>query len=176
VADVSVRPARPADAERVARLQLSTWRTAYADLLPPDALEVPEEQVAALWLRAVEVPPSPQHRVLVAMERDELVGFAALAPAEDDGLDPATTAEVAALLVEPRWGRRGHGSRLLAAAVDTWRVDGVRTAVLWAWERDTATRSFLTSAGWALDGAARGLDTGPRVQRQVRMHVSLEDA
>jgi GNAT superfamily N-acetyltransferase len=176
VADVSVRPARPADAERVARLQLSTWRTAYADLLPPDALEVPEEQVAALWLRAVEVPPSPQHRVLVAMERDELVGFTALAPAEDDGLDPATTAEVAALLVEPRWGRRGHGSRLLAAAVDTWRVDGVRTAVLWAWERDTATRSFLTSAGWELDGAARGLDTGPRVQRQVRMHVSLEDA
>jgi hypothetical protein len=48
--------------------------------------------------------------------------------------------------------------------------------VLWAWERDTATRSFLTSAGWELDGAARGLDTGPRVQRQVRMHVSLEDA
>ena len=176
MADVSVRPARPADAERVARLQLSTWRTAYADLLPPEALEVPEEQVAALWLRAVEVPPSPQHRVLVAMERDELVGFAALAPAEDDGLDPATTAEVAALLVEPRWGRRGHGSRLLAAAVDTWRGDGVRTAVLWAWERDAATRSFLASAGWELDGAARGLDTGPRVQRQVRMHVSLEDA
>ena len=176
MADVSVRPARPGDAERVARLQLSTWRTAYADLLPPEALEVPEEQVAALWLRAVEVPPSAQHRVLVAMERDELVGFAALAPAEDDGLDPATTAEVAALLVEPRWGRRGHGSRLLAAAVDTWRGDGVRTAVLWAWERDAATRSFLASAGWELDGAARGLDTGPRVQRQVRMHVSLEDA
>ena len=25
------------------------------------------------------------------------------------------------LLVEPRWGRRGHGSRLLAACVDLWR-------------------------------------------------------
>ena len=176
MADVSVRPASPADAERVARVQLSTWRTAYDDLLPQDALDVPEEQVAALWLRAVEVPPSPQHRLLVAMERDELVGFAALAPAEDDGLDPSTTAEVTALLVEPRWGRRGHGSRLLAAAVDTWRLDGVGKAVLWAWERDTATRSFLASAGWELDGAARGLDTGARVQRQVRMHASLEDA
>jgi GNAT superfamily N-acetyltransferase len=155
-------------------VQLSTWRTAYADLLPEDALQVPEEQVAALWLRAVEVPPSPQHRVLVAMERDDLVGFAALAPSEDDGLDGATTGEVATLLVEPRWGRRGHGSRLLAAAVDTWRPDGVTTAVAWAWERDAATRSFLTSAGWELDGAVRGLDTGPRVQRQVRLHTSLE--
>lgn len=175
MADVSVRPARPADAERVARVQLSTWRTAYADLLPADALAVPEEQVAALWLRAVEVPPSAQHRLLVALERDELVGFVALAPAEDGDLDPATTGELTALLVEPRWGRRGHGSRLLAAAVDTWRPDGVRTAVLWAWERDAATRGFLSGAGWELDGAARGLDTGPRVQRQVRLHASLVD-
>ena len=175
MADVSVRPARPLDAERVARVQLSTWRTAYADLLPEDALQVPEEQVAALWLRAVEVPPSPQHRLLVAFERDELVGFAALAPAEDDGLDAAVTGELTALLVEPRWGRRGHGSRLLAAAVDTWRPDGVTTAVTWAWERDAATRSFLTGAGWELDGAARGLDTGSRVQRQVRLHTSLAD-
>jgi GNAT superfamily N-acetyltransferase len=175
VADVSVRPARPADAERVARVQLSTWRTAYADLLPEDALQVPQEQVAALWLRAVELPPSPRHRLLVALERDELVGLASLAPAEDEGLDPATTAELTALLVEPRWGRRGHGSRLLAAAVDTWRTDGVTTAVLWAWERDAATRSLLTSAGWELDGAVRGLDTGARVQRQVRLHTSLRE-
>jgi L-amino acid N-acyltransferase YncA len=71
--------------------------------------------------------------------------------------------------------RRGHGSRLLAAAVDTWRADGVTTAVAWAWERDAATRGFLTGAGWEPDGAARGLDTGPQVQRQVRLHVSLEE-
>ena len=29
---------------------------------------------------------------------------------------PAGTAAITDLLVEPRWGRRGHGSRLLAAA------------------------------------------------------------
>jgi GNAT superfamily N-acetyltransferase len=173
VADVSVRPARPADAERVARVQLSTWRTAYADLLPPEALDLPEEQAAALWLHAVEAPASPRHRVLVAMERDELVGFLATTPAEDDDLDAATTAEVGALLVEPRWGRRGHGSRLLAAAVDGWRTEGVRTAVAWAWERDPATRSFLTSAGWEPDGLGRGLDTGARVQSQLRLHVDV---
>ena len=34
------------------------------------------------------------------------------------------TAAVTDLLVEPRWGRRGHGSRLLAASVDLWREDG----------------------------------------------------
>lgn len=175
MADVSVRPARPADAERVARVQLSTWRTAYAELLPADALALPEEQVAALWLRAVEVPPTPRHRLLVALERDDLVGFAASAPAEDDDLDPATTGELTALLVEPRWGRRGHGSRLVAATVDHWRQAGTTTAVTWAWERDAVTRAFLTGSGWEPDGAGRGLDTGPRVQRQVRLHTALTE-
>jgi len=173
MADVSVRPARPPDAERVARVQLSTWSTAYATLLPPAVLELPEEQAAALWLHAVEAPLSPRHRLLVAFERDELVGFAAAGPAEDDDLDPATTTEVTALLVEPRWGRRGHGSRLLAAGVDGWRADGVETAVTWVWERDPASRSFLASAGWVPDGRSRGLDTGAKVQSQVRYHVDV---
>ena len=175
MADVSVRPARPEDAERVARVQLSTWRTAYADLLPAEALAVPEEQVAALWLHAIEAPPTPRHRVLVAMERVELVGFAASTPADDEDLDRATTAELSTLLVEPRWGRRGHGSRLVAASVEHWRGDGVTHAVAWAWERDPATRSFLRSAGWETDGAARGLDTGPRVERQLRFHTDVRE-
>ena len=173
MADVSVRPARPEDAERVARVQLSTWRTAYADLLPAEALDVPEVQAAALWLGAVESPPSRQHRLLVAMERDELVGFAASGPSSDEDADGAV--ELLTLLVEPRWGRRGHGSRLVAASVDHWRGDGFVTAVAWAWERDPATRAFLTGSGWEPDGTARGLDTGPRVQRQLRFHTDLRE-
>ena len=156
----------------MARVQLSTWRTAYADLLPAEALDVPEVQAAALWLGAVESPPTPTHRLLVAMERDELVGFAASGPADE----VYGAVELLTLLVEPRWGRRGHGSRLVAASVDHWRGDGFTTAVAWAWERDPATRSFLTGSGWEPDGAARGLDTGPRVQRQLRFHTDLREA
>ena len=89
------------------------------------------------------------------------------------GLDVGTTAEVTALLVEPRWGRRGHGARLLAAAVDGWQADGVRTVVAWVWEADPASRAFLDSAGWAQDGLRRGLDTGDGVRTQVRLHVDV---
>jgi ribosomal protein S18 acetylase RimI-like enzyme len=169
VADVSVRPARPEDAERVAAVQLSTWRSAYT-FLPEDALDVPLEQAAALWLRAIELPPTPAHRVLVAMDATELVGFAASAPGDDEETDAM---ELSTLHVEPRWGRRGHGSRLLAACVDHWREDGVQTAVTWVWERDNASQSFFKGAGWELDGTARGLDTGPRIERQVRLHTDV---
>ncbi|MGB8650283.1 MAG: GNAT family N-acetyltransferase [Mycobacteriales bacterium] len=176
MADVSVRPARPEDAERVARVQLSTWRTAYGDLLPQDALDLPLVQVAAVWLNAIEAPPSPQHRVLVALDGGELVGFAASEPTTDDDLLVLDAVELTALLVEPRWGRRGHGSRLLAACVEHWRGDGATVAVHWAFEADTVTAGFLESAGWAFDGLGRGLDTGPQVVPQRRLHVGLTES
>ena len=97
-------------------------------------------------------------RVLIAIEQAESrypVGFLAAGPADEAALapdeqplDPASVAAVTDLLVEPRWGRRGHGSRLLSAAADIWREDGFRTAVAWAYEQDPATRKFLGSAGW----------------------------
>ena len=175
MADVSVRPARPQDAERIARVQLETWRAAYADVLPPDALALPEEQVAAVWLHAVEAPAHRQ-RVLVALERDDLVGFLASTPAQDEDLDPVRTTEVTALLVLPGSGRRGHGSRLLAAAVQDWQADGVETAVAWTWDVDAASRSFLQAAGWEGDGLVRGLEAGTQVQRQLRLHVDVRPA
>lgn len=184
-----VREARPAEAEEIARIQLSTWRTAYRRLLPARVLaELDREWMARRWREAIESPPDPRHHVLVAVEqadrpgtrgevRSTLVGFAAIGPAGGDAADQepsdGATAAVTDLLVEPRWGRRGHGSRLLAASVDMWRADGFTLAVAWVFEADTATRSFLMSAGWLPDGATRSLDVDDLLVPQLRMHTSL---
>lgn len=177
MADVSVRPARGDDAAELGRIQVETWRTAYADVLPKPVLAgLSIEQSAAAWAAAVEAPPSRRHRLLVALEQDWRVGFAALGPAddlEDADPEPDTTVAFAVILVEPRWGRRGHGSRLLAAAVDHAREDGMTRAVIWILEGDEATREFLISAGWAPDGLARALDTGAGELREIRLHTTL---
>ena len=89
------------------------------------------------------------------------------------GLAAAGAALVTALLVLPGAGRRGHGSRLLAAAVQDWQSGGVETAVAWVWDVDDASRCFLQAAGWEGDGLVRGLETGTQVQRQVRLHVDV---
>lgn len=176
MADVGVRPATAADADQIASVQLTTWRTAYSSLLPAEVLDgLSPRDVAAHWAVAVTDPPSPRHRVLVALERQLVVGFTACAPATDEELDPATTAEVTTLLVEPRWGRRGHGSRLLAATVDLLRADRALTAVSWLAEADRPSRAFFTSAGWEPDGAGRTLDAGGRLVTEVRLHAALTD-
>ncbi|MEU1605061.1 GNAT family N-acetyltransferase [Micromonospora matsumotoense] len=180
-----VRPARPEDAAEIARVQLATWRVAYRRLLPRHVLDnLDEAWLARRWSAAVQEPPSAAHRVLVAVEQAEqsyLVGFAASGPADDEALAPGEPAAalgtgvvaVTDLLVEPRWGRRGHGSRLLSAAVEGWRTDGFTRAVAWAFDGDEATRKFLTSTGWELDGAARGLDVDDMLVPQVRLHVAV---
>ena len=43
---------------------------------------MPEGQAAALWHGAVSLPPTPGHRLLVALDGTELVGLAASGPAE----------------------------------------------------------------------------------------------
>jgi GNAT superfamily N-acetyltransferase len=180
-----VRPARPDDAAEIARIQLTTWRTAYRRLLPRHVLDqLDGAWMAEQWREAIGAPPSVAHRVLVAVEQSAqsyLVGFAAsgpadeaaLAPDEDPAALPEDTAAVTDLLVEPRWGRRGHGSRLLAACVAGWLEDGFGTAVAWAYDGDAATVKFLGSAGWEPDGATRALDVDDRLVPQSRLHVAV---
>lgn len=177
MADVSVRAARAENAAEIARIQLDTWRSGYAAILPGAVLEsLSSETAQQVWQLAITAPPSPRHHVLMAQEQDRAVGFVALGPAHDlQPGDPEATNTIAIgpLLVEPRWGRRGHGSRLLAAAVEHARTDGMVRAISWVPENDTASREFLISAGWAPDGLVRALDTGSGELREIRLQVSL---
>lgn len=180
-----VRPARPDDAGEIARIQLATWRYAYRRLLPAQVLaQLDEAWMERRWRASIEAPPTPRHRVLVAVEQAEqsyLVGLmaagtvdeAALAPGEEEQGFGDDVAAVTDLLVEPRWGRRGHGSRLLAAAVDLWREDGFTSALAWTFEADPATRGFLTATGWEPDGVTRALDVDDLLVPQLRWHTSL---
>ncbi len=174
VADVAVRAARAGDVPEIARIQVDTWRTAYQRFLPESVLAALDVTAAAqAWEDAVASPPSPAHHVLVATEGAYTVGFVAVGPSDEEDARPGEAA-VAALLVEPRWGRRGHGSRLLAAAVDFLREDGVTGLVAWVPDGDRATTRFYESAGWEPDGTARILEADGGSVRETRWHVALE--
>jgi len=167
-ADVSVRPAAPDDAPAIARVQQVTWRTAFADVLPRSVLDSwDDETTAAAWRTAISTPPSPDHTVLVAVDAGSVVGFTATAPDEQ-------ARELTVLLVEPRWGRRGHGSRLLAAVADLARAAGTTTLTTWLPEQDHVTTRFLEAAGWAPGGGVRLLESGDDAVRQLRWHTRLD--
>lgn len=175
-ADVSVRVAWADDAAAIAAVQARTWPEQYAGLLPAEALAVDPEQLAAAWREALARPTDARQRVLVALERNRVVGFALTGPAADPDSDPVADGELSDLTVDPDERRKGHGSRLLQAAVDTMSADRFTRAVLWAVATDDALRGFLTAAGWAPDTAHRELDLdgeGTTTVKQVRLHTSF---
>lgn len=180
MADASVRPAEPRDAAEIARIQLDTWRAAYADLLPAEVLAGLDADEAELtWRQTIEQGPA---QVFVATEGDWLVGFCAAGPAPEDetasadgtpAKDSATVALVSTVLVEPRWGRRGHGGRLLAEAGRAVLAAGSTRGIAWVPELDKATLGFFKRAGWVADGTVRTLDAGGRPLREIRLTGTL---
>ena len=175
-ADVSVRVAWADDAPAIAELQLRTWRDLYADVLATDAFPQDVEAASAAWRTSLSRPGDARNRVLVALERNRVVGFAITSPASDPDCDPVVDAELSEVTVDPTERGRGHGSRLLQAAVDTMQADRFQRAVLWAMSNDDALRGFLVEAGWAPDGAHRELDLdgdGATRVKQVRLHTAF---
>jgi GNAT superfamily N-acetyltransferase len=178
-ADVSVRVAWADDASAIAALQLRSWPETYAGVLPADAFPAGPEAVAASaagWQQSLARPGDARNRVLVALERNRVVGFAILGPAEDPDCDPTSDGELRELTVDADERGKGHGSRLLQAVADTMSADRFARAVTWALAADDALRGFLTDAGWAADSAHRELDldgTGTTRVKQVRLHTAL---
>jgi RimJ/RimL family protein N-acetyltransferase len=168
----TVRPATPSDVPEIARIQADTWAAAYSAFVPePAVAQLRGPEARAAWTSAVE---GGQGHVLLAEEGAHVVGFCAAAalPARED--DPLRWGEIGALLVESRWGRRGHGGRLLAAAAQALRDAGALYGLAWVPEPDEASRRFYARAGWEADGGVRGLDTGSGELREIRLTGSLD--
>ena len=139
-----IRPARPVQAEGIARVHVEAWRSAYAGILPDRTLSgmsVPRLTVHydALIRR--------RHIVLVAAPQgdDTVVGFAtagrarAHAPAE---------AEIETLYVADDWRERGIGRRLMAQSARALAAppSGCRSLFLWVLS-DNPSRWFYERLG-----------------------------
>jgi len=175
-----VRAARESDAPGLARVQVASWRTAFAELVPDAVLaELASEQAVGQfterWRAAISAPPTGKHRVHVAVEKPgdpEILGFAAAGPATDEDLWPGTDGELYEMHVMPAVADEGHDQRLLNAVADTLAEDGFSTGYTWVLSKDEARIGFLEAAGWAPDGSRSNLDMGVKVP-VIRLHTRL---
>ncbi|WP_028851039.1 GNAT family N-acetyltransferase [Thermocrispum municipale] len=181
MAVADVRLARAADAAEIARIQHITWQTAFSELIDEESLAAligPEAE--RQWTEAIEYADTD---VFIASEGDFTVGFCVSGPAPREEIegpdgtlppDAEHTGLIGTILVEPRWGRRGHGGRLLAAAARALRSRGARRAVAWVNESDSATLNFYRTVGWEATRTVRTLDTGKRQFRQLCVTGGLD--
>lgn len=172
-ADVSARLAWPTDAPAIAACQVRGWRSVYADVLTEEVLAgLSADEFASVWREALSKPKDARARVLVALERATVRGFALVQPAADPDTDTIVDAEIAEFVIDPEHQRAGHGSRLLQASIDTMRADKFARALWWVDSTNDILREFVTGTGWEPDGAHRELEDrdGSRL-KQIRLHT-----
>ena len=145
----TVRPATSADADAIGRIQVETWTTAYAGLLPEKtiaAFDVGARQ--AMWREGLARTPRPGSATFVALVGDEVIGFATVGASHSEG----GTGELYAIYVHPSsWGT-GAGRALIEQAEDSLRVSGFPGALLWVLEGNERALRFYHAAGWERDG------------------------
>ena len=168
---MQIRAATPADAEAIAALKIRAWRAAYAGILPAerlDALDVDAE--AEAWGEHLEAPPV-EERLWLAVDGDELVGYARTGPCEDVDATPEL-GEVHGLYAAPERIGTGVGRALLAHAAADLAARGYRALVLWQFVGNDRAAAFYERAGLRPDGTSR---RSPHGVDEVRLRRPLDD-
>ena len=130
---LSIRAARPGDAETLFVAHRESAMTAYVEVFPPDLYRFPDAQMRKVWAEALR---SEDTSVLIAERAGSPVGFAT-----------ASSGWLRNLFVLPaEWGR-GDGAALHDEALALLRRHGA-IAQLWVLEARTSA-SLLRSAGLA---------------------------
>lgn len=149
---VRVRLAAGADAGSIARLQLASWRSAYAGFLPADYLaQFSDEGRAEDWRQLLS---RGDHTVFVAESGDrEIVGFGCARP--DVDLEAPAPVFIPSLHVLPSHRRQGIGQALLAAISEHYRRLDAPGLYLWVLKHNLPARRFYEAMGGELCGEGR---------------------
>jgi GNAT superfamily N-acetyltransferase len=146
----TVRLATRQDGDAIGRIQVETWRRAYAGLLPEKAIAAFGVQARQqMWREGLAREPRLGSATFVAELDGEVVGFASMGAARDeDGVG-----ELYAIYAHPSCWGRGVGRALIKRAEQSLRAAGFREALLWVLEGNERAERFYRAAGWTHDGS-----------------------
>ncbi|HEX5453134.1 MAG TPA: GNAT family N-acetyltransferase [Stellaceae bacterium] len=140
--EIIIRPARPDDARRIARLDVETWRATYAGILTaPFLVGLSAARREIGWATVIEREPRD---VQVAVDGDGTIqGFGSCGRCRGGG---EFAGEVYTLYVAPDLQNQGIGRLLLRALFRRLVEQGCGSAIIWVL-RDNPGRFFYRRLG-----------------------------
>jgi GNAT superfamily N-acetyltransferase len=167
-----VRAVTPADVRAVTRLQVDSWRAAYAGIIPAGYLAAMSAAEREQRHLARVTDPEPRAAYLLAERDERVVGMANVGPARDDDLDPSATGEIRAMYADPAAWSTGVGAALMRAALDHLGAGGFTAVTLWVLEDNERARRFYERWGFRADGGRQIVQLGAAVA-EVRCALAL---
>lgn len=164
-----IRRGRPGDEVAIGEIVVAAWRWAYGHIIDPAYLAAldPDDR-ARRWVDTLRSPPE-RSAVLILEVGDEVIGFAAIAPSDEE----PNLGELWAINLRPEMARQGFGTTVLTACEEQLRSFGFSDVVLWVLPDNTRARRFYEARGWRDEHVARRSDVGGIELDQVRYRRNL---
>jgi ribosomal protein S18 acetylase RimI-like enzyme len=139
---IRIRAAKRGDTKAIGRIQVDTWRDAYAGLLPDKVLlRMSAEIEGGRWVRVIE----RKEAVVVAEDsKAGVVGFGSCGPSRLGALP--FEGEVYTLYVAPGFQGKGIGRRLLRSLFVELELAGMKSALIWVLKANQS-RFFYEAMG-----------------------------
>lgn len=151
---MTIRLARPDDAQAIAEVHVAAWRAAYADVMPRAYLEGLTVAVrTAAWQHGLR-EPGPGTTIVCERE-SRIMGFCVYGPSRDHDVPPDMTGELVAINVHPRYWRQGYGTALCWHVLREAETTDWQSMTLWVLTQNVAARGFYSRLGFVPDGTER---------------------
>lgn len=142
---IRIEAARPGDERTLAWIQTESWKAAFAEILPPEALKqaTQAEQVEEMYRRVLT---NSSVRLLIERVDGAPQAIAGWSQSRD-GLGEQTAELICIHSLQCGWGQ-GYGFHLMNRLLEDMRAEGYRQAVLWVFEENRRARAFYERQGF----------------------------
>ncbi len=161
--DVVIRSATPDDAAAIARVHVTSWKGAYAGVLPQEYLDSlgPESRLEE-WTKILS---EGRGTTIVAEADGRTLGFASWGPSRDEDAEDGDL-ELYAIYLDPEaWGRGVARDLMRSVLAD---VQAGTPMSLWVPATSDRARHFYRRHGFHPDGIERIDEVGGTPVTQVR--------
>lgn len=168
----SVRLAKSEDMPSWGQIQSTAMRKdlhSHLGQVDPQTLAlINSGEITKAWTQSLLSPPSPKHHLLSAVNKGQVVGMAAIAPAPTMLAKPKQSplaqrgadSEIVALEVSDWEKNLDDASRLLHAVADMLRLSGASRVQIWLAAGGKEKIRFFSESGFSPAGLRQGLQVG----------------
>lgn len=164
--EVTIRTADVDDAAEIARVHVSSWREAYAGIVPAAYLASLDPTTREPeWADHLRNGPRDGVRTWVAWNDDRALGFASLGPSRDEDA-VRNEQEIYSIYLDPGMWGRGVARDLVRTVLR--EVSPPAPVSLWVLADNERARHFYRRHGFSADGMERLHEVGDQNLLEVR--------
>lgn len=146
---IQIRTAVPGDEQAVSRIQIESWRAAFADILTEQTLEEHLKEDAIEQMYHHVLADERFHGLLLTLDgQPHAMAFWSAARGEQT---PGLAELICIHSLNENWGK-GYGSQLMERALAEMKDAGYREVLLWVFEQNLRARRFYEKHGFRLSG------------------------